>query len=60
MVRATRQAFSALRSAGNAEIPTNLRILYTPAHGIRHGLLAPGVRQPSRRAVVRRPQPSRP
>ena len=29
MVRATRQAFSALRSAGNAEIPTNLRILYT-------------------------------
>ena len=31
-----------------------------PAHGIRHGLLAPRVRQPSRRAVVRRPQPSRP
>ena len=29
MVRATRQAFSALRSAGNAEIPTNLRILYS-------------------------------
>ena len=28
MVRATRQAFAALRSAGNAEIPTNLRILY--------------------------------
>jgi 2-dehydropantoate 2-reductase len=28
MVRATRQAFTALRSAGNAEIPTNLRILY--------------------------------
>ena len=25
----TRQAFSALRSAGNAEIPTNLRILYS-------------------------------
>ena len=29
MVRATHQAFSALRSAGNAEIPTNLRILYS-------------------------------
>jgi 2-dehydropantoate 2-reductase len=28
MVCATRQAFTALRSAGNAEIPTNLRILY--------------------------------
>ncbi|MDQ2848093.1 MAG: hypothetical protein M3Y77_17465 [Actinomycetota bacterium] len=28
MVRATRQAFTALSSAGNAEIPTNLRILY--------------------------------
>jgi 2-dehydropantoate 2-reductase len=29
MVRATRQAFVALQSAGNAEIPTNLRILYS-------------------------------
>ena len=28
MVRATRQAFTALRADGNAEIPTNLRILY--------------------------------
>jgi hypothetical protein len=28
MVLATRQAFTALRAAGNAEIPTNLRILY--------------------------------
>lgn len=28
MVRATRQAFRALRSSGNAEIPTNLRTLY--------------------------------
>jgi 2-dehydropantoate 2-reductase len=28
MVRATRQAFQALHAAGNAEIPTNLRILY--------------------------------
>lgn len=29
MVRATRQVFTELRSAGNAEIPTNLRILYS-------------------------------
>jgi 2-dehydropantoate 2-reductase len=28
MVRATRQAFTALRAAGNTEIPRNLRILY--------------------------------
>jgi 2-dehydropantoate 2-reductase len=28
MVLATRQAFTALRAAGNTEIPTNLRILY--------------------------------
>lgn len=28
MVLATRQAFTALRAAGNAEIPTNLRVLY--------------------------------
>jgi hypothetical protein len=28
MVRGTRQAFIALRSAGKAEVPTNLRILY--------------------------------
>jgi 2-dehydropantoate 2-reductase len=28
MVLATRQAFRALRAAGNAEIPTNLRVLY--------------------------------
>ncbi|HXZ76061.1 MAG TPA: 2-dehydropantoate 2-reductase N-terminal domain-containing protein [Streptosporangiaceae bacterium] len=28
MVRATRQAFEALRAAGNAEIPANLRALY--------------------------------
>ena len=28
MVLATRQAFAALRSAGNTEIPTNLRSLY--------------------------------
>lgn len=28
MVSGTRQAFNALRSAGNAEIPTNLRVLY--------------------------------
>ena len=28
MVRATRQAFTALRSASYAQIPTNLRILY--------------------------------
>lgn len=29
MVRATRQAFAALRSAGNTEVPANLRILYS-------------------------------
>jgi 2-dehydropantoate 2-reductase len=29
MVRATRQAFTALRSKGHAEIPTNLRTLYS-------------------------------
>lgn len=29
MVRGTRQAFNALRSSDNAEIPTNLRILYS-------------------------------
>jgi 2-dehydropantoate 2-reductase len=29
MVRGTRQAFNAVRSAGNAEIPRNLRILYS-------------------------------
>jgi len=28
MVRATRQAFQALRASGNAEIPANLRLLY--------------------------------
>lgn len=28
MVRATRQAFQALRSSGNAEIPANLQTLY--------------------------------
>ena len=28
MVLATRQAFAALRSAGNTEIPANLRFLY--------------------------------
>jgi len=28
MVRATRQAFRALRATGNAEIPTNLKVLY--------------------------------
>lgn len=29
MVRGTREAFAALRAAGNTEIPTNLRILYS-------------------------------
>lgn len=29
MVKGTRQAFNALRSSGNAEIPTNLRVLYS-------------------------------
>lgn len=29
MVRATRQGFAALRSRGNAEVPTNLRVLYS-------------------------------
>ena len=28
MVRATREAFRALRASGNTEIPTNLQILY--------------------------------
>ena len=32
MVLATRQAFAALRAAGNTEIPTNLRSLYRLAN----------------------------
>jgi len=43
MVRATRQAFQALRASGNAEIPANLRLLYLQL----------------RRTLVRRPQPCR-
>ena len=34
MVRATRQAFQALRSTGNAEIPANLRTLYLGLPGV--------------------------
>jgi 2-dehydropantoate 2-reductase len=34
MVRATRQAFSALRASGNEEIPVNLRILYRLPTGV--------------------------
>ena len=51
MVRATRQAFSALRSAGNAEIPTNLRILYSLPTAFVMAYWRRVPRQPSRRAV---------
>ena len=60
MVRATRQAFQALRASGNAEIPANLRLLYLqlPAN-FRGRLLATGAGRSPRRTLVRRPQPCR-
>ena len=61
MVRATREAFRALGASGNAEIPTNLRVLYLwlpTAFVVRYWRA--GIGQSSRRAVVRRAQPRRP
>ena len=60
MVRATRQAFSRLAFRRQRRDPHESAHPLQPAHGIRHCLLAPRARQPSRRAVVRRPQPSGP
>jgi 2-dehydropantoate 2-reductase len=60
MVRATRQAFRALSANHKAEIPMNLRVLdlWLPeAFAVAYWHKGDG--RPARRAVVRRPQPSR-
>ncbi len=57
MVLATRQAFVALRSAGNTEIPANLRFLYRLPNEFVVAVPAADPRQSSRRALVRRAQP---
>ena len=60
MVRATRQAFRALQSAGNTQIPRNLRALYLlmPERFVVRYWRTTGV--VPRRAVVRRAHPAAP